>query len=65
MMNFIVLELKNGREALINLDNVAYITENSDYDTTVAFVDSRQNLVLDERYENVISCIESRQRRNK
>lgn len=64
-MNFIVLELKNGREALINLDNVAYITENSDYDTTVSFVDGRQNLVLDERYENVISCIESRQRRNK
>jgi hypothetical protein len=62
-MNFICANLKNGREALINLDTISYITENSDYNTTVSFVGGRENLVLDERFEDVQLTISTIQRR--
>lgn len=63
-MNFIELDLKNGKTALINLQTVAYITENSDYDTTISFVGGKQNLVLNERYDTLVSIIDSRARRS-
>lgn len=62
-MNFIEVKLQNGRTALVNLSTVTCITQDSNGMATVCF-DGEEHLNLNERYDDLLSTIETMQRRN-
>ena len=61
-MNFIELKSQSGRAVLINLSTVTCITQDSNGMATVSF-DGEEHLNLNEKYDDLVSTIETMQRR--
>ena len=61
-MNFIELKSSNGKAVLINLSLVTCITQDSNGMATIWF-EGENHIDLNEQYDDLISTIETMQRR--